>query len=108
MPLPSEIDSGDGRKFQLQEVDPAGMLDLLEAAGTAANSSAWLRYALMICSVISIDGKPVIMPITKDEVKNLARRVGNTGVEAIAAVTYPLEATAAKPAPDEEAQVAKN
>ena len=84
------------------------MLDLLEAAGTAANSSAWLRYALMICSVISIDGKPVVMPITKDEVRNLARRVGNTGVQAIAAVMYPSEPANAAPAPDEEAQVAKN
>ena len=39
--LPSEIDSGDGRRFSLRESNPADMLDLIEAAGNAASSSAW-------------------------------------------------------------------
>ena len=29
--LPSEIDSGDGRRFSLRETNPADMLDLIEA-----------------------------------------------------------------------------
>ena len=90
--LPSEIDSGDGRRFSLRETNPADMLDLIEAAGSAAASGAWLRYALMICSVSAIDAKPILMPLTKNALRDLARRIGNTGMEALAHVHYPEEA----------------
>ncbi len=89
MSLPSEIDSGDGRRFSLREADPATMLDLIEAAGSAASSGAWMRYALMVCSVSAIDGTPVMMPTTKQKIRELGTRIGNRGMEAIAAVTYP-------------------
>ena len=87
--LASEIDSGDGRRFSLRKTNPADMLDLIEAAGVAAASGAWMRYALMICSVSAIDGKPVLMPLTKDAVRDLGRRIGNVGMEALARVHYP-------------------
>ena len=87
--LAQEIDSGDGRRFTLRDTTPADMLDLIEAAGTAAASSAWLRYALMICSVSAIDGKPVLMPLTKNGVRELGRRIGNRGMDALAAAHYP-------------------
>ncbi|TLU72681.1 hypothetical protein [Lichenicoccus roseus] len=87
--LPSEIDSGDGRKFSLLASTPADMLDLLEAAGPAAGSEAWMRYALMICSVSAIDGKPILMPRTKEAVRELARKVGNAGMDALALAHYP-------------------
>ena len=87
--LPSEVESGDGRNFSLREATPADMLDLIEAAGNAAASGAWMRYALMICSVSAIDGKPVLMPLTKDGVRDLGKRIGNTGMEALARVHYP-------------------
>ncbi len=89
MPYPAEIDSGDGRKFALREADPGDMLDLIEAAGSAAGSAAWMRYALMICSVTAIDGKPVMMPTTKEGVRELGRRIGNAGMEALAVLIYP-------------------
>ncbi len=87
--LPSEIDSGDSRRFTLHEANPADMLDLIEAAGTAASSGAWMRYALMVCSVSAIDGKPVLMPLTKNGVRELAKRIGNTGMDALALAHYP-------------------
>ena len=87
--LPSEIDSGDGRRFSLRETNPADMLDLIEAAGSAAASGAWMRYALLICSVNAIDGKPVLMPLTKDAVRDLGKRIGNIGMEALARAHYP-------------------
>ncbi len=87
--LPSEIDSGDARRFSLRETDPADMLDLIEAAGNAAASVAWMRYALMICSVSAIDGKPVLMPLTKSALRDLAKRIGNAGMEALASAHYP-------------------
>ena len=89
MSLPSEIDSGDGRCFALREVNPGDMLDLIEAAGSAASSSAWMRYALMICSVSAVDGKPIMMPTTKQGVRELGRKIGNTGMEALAYIHYP-------------------
>lgn len=91
MMLPSDIDGGDGRRLALRETNPADMLDLIEAAGSAASSGAWMRYALMICSVSAIDGKPVLMPLTKSGVRDLAKKIGNTGMEALARVHYPEE-----------------
>ena len=105
--LPSEIDSGDGRRFSLRQASPADMLDLIEAAGNAASSGAWMRYALMICSVSAIDSKPVLVPLTKDAVRELGRRIGNVGMEALARVHYPEEDENNATTPN-EAEVAKN
>ena len=105
--LPAEIDSGDGRRFSLRDTNPADMLDLIEAAGNAASSTAWLRYALMICSVSAIDGKPILMPLTKNGVRELGRRVGNKGMDALAAVHYP-EPAKDDPQPSAAMDVAKN
>ncbi len=105
--LPSEIDSGDGRRFSLREANPADMLDLIEAAGNAASSGAWMRYALMICSVCAIDGKPVLIPLTKNAVRELGKRIGNVGMEALARVHYPEEADVDETTPV-EVEVAKN
>ena len=105
--LPPEIDDGDGRLFTLREANPADMLDLIEAAGSAASSGAWMRYALMICSVSAIDGKPVLMPLTKNAVRDLARRIGNGGMEALARAHYPEQLDDGT-APSVEVDTAKN
>lgn len=107
MPLPGEVESGDGRRFELRDANPADMLDLIEAAGSAASSAAWMRYALMICSVSAIDGKPVIMPSTKEGVRDLGRRIGNVGMDALACAHYPEGDTAAD-SEDRELDSAKN
>ncbi|WP_418610812.1 hypothetical protein [Gluconobacter cerinus] len=86
--LPKEVRLADGRCLSLKEIDPADMLDLIEAAGSAvtgASAAAWLGYAEMICSVTAIDGVPVQMPGTKEEIRDLARRIGKGGI----AVLYP-------------------
>ena len=107
MPMPAEIDSGDGRRFALREANPGDMLDLIEAAGAAASSGAWMRYALMICSVNAIDGKPVMMPVTKEGIRELGRRIGNVGMEALARVHCPEEAETVGHQ-DREIDIAKN
>ena len=89
MMLPAEVDCEDGRRFTLREANPGDMLDLIEAAGSAASSSAWMHYALMICSVSAIDGKPVMMPTTKQGVRELGRKIGNVGMETLARIHYP-------------------
>ncbi|AOX20598.1 hypothetical protein [Kozakia baliensis] len=87
--LPHEVTTAEGRRLALKEIDPGDMLDLIEAAGSAMNgasATSWLSYAQMICSVTAIDGVPVQMPASKEEVKELARRIGNDGV----AVLHPF------------------
>ncbi|MCQ8277789.1 hypothetical protein NFI95_04940 [Acetobacteraceae bacterium KSS8] len=90
--MSAEIVTEDGRRLSLREINPADMLDLIEAAGTAAGSAAWMRYALMICSVEAIDGKPLMMPHTKDGVRELGRKIGNVGIAALSSYHYPNEA----------------
>ncbi|PYD59240.1 hypothetical protein [Gluconacetobacter entanii] len=90
--IPKEITTASGKKLELRELDPGNMLDLIEVAGTAmrsASAGAWMWYAQMICSVDAIDGVPVEMPETKEQVKQLARRIGNDGIVALQAVFYP-------------------
>lgn len=84
--LPKEVHLADGRCLSLKEIDPADMLDLIEAAGSAvtgASAAAWLGYAEMICSVTAIDSVPVQMPGTKEEIRDLARRIGKIGIAAL-------------------------
>jgi hypothetical protein len=89
--LPSSVQLEDGRTFELRDLDPGDMLDLIEAAGSASASSAWMRYAVMICSVRAISGKPIMMPRTKQAIRELAVRIGNEGVDALYEAHYPGE-----------------
>ena len=112
--IPKEITTASGKKLELRELDPGNMLDLIEVAGTAmqsASAGAWMGYAQMICSVDAIDGVPVEMPETKEQVKQLARRIGNDGIIALQAVFYPPKDKNApeKAVPaDVDAETAKN
>lgn len=108
MGLPSEIDSGDGRRFTLREANPGDMLDLIEAAGSAASSGAWMRYAMMICSVSAIDGKPVMMPTTKPGVRELGRKIGNPGMDALALAHYPDQEPTGENHDERDTDTAKN
>ncbi|RUT27434.1 hypothetical protein C0V97_01305 [Asaia sp. W19] len=90
--LPDEVELGSGRSLTLRELDPGDMLDLIEAGGSAvsgAAASAWLSYAQMICTVRAVNGVPVQMPASKDEVRDLARRIGNEGVMALQPLFFP-------------------
>ncbi len=76
-----------GRTLKIRELDPADMLDLIEAAGEVAGNPAWIRYAMSVASVAEFDGVPVPLPENKDQIKAFARRIGNEGyVAAVRAV----------------------
>lgn len=113
--FPNTLTLQDGRTLTLRELDPGDQLDLIEAAGSAMNSAAagaWMGYAQMIASVTAIDGVPEQMPITKEEIKKLARKLGNAGVLAVQRAMYPekpkgTDATAGEVL-SEEAATAKN
>lgn len=83
----------DGRVLRLREMDPADMLDLIEAAGENAGNRAWLRFAMLACSVQAIDGVPVPFPRDPGGVKALARRIGTAGLEAVRAALFTDTAT---------------
>jgi hypothetical protein len=74
-----------GHRYSLRKMDPADMLDLIEAAGENANNRAWLHFAMIVCSVQAIDGIPVPFPRDAAGIKDLARRLGTDGVEALRA-----------------------
>ena len=99
----TDVVDSTGRKIAVTALDPADMLDLLEAAGDASANSGYMRYAMVICSVSNIDGVPVPRPTKKNEIKALAKRLGNEG---FAAVTKSLfgDDNAAK----DDADTAKN
>ena len=87
--MATEVKTSDGRVLGLRQLTPADTLDLIEAAGQASSSVAWMRYASMICSVSSIDGIPVMMPATKQALRELGRRIGNAGIDALYETHYP-------------------
>ena len=85
----SEVTDSTGRKLVVKEMDPADQLDLFEAAGKNSSNSSWVGMALLVCSVSMIDGVPVPMPSTPDQVKTLARKLGKHGIEAVADALQP-------------------
>ncbi|BBC81288.1 putative phage protein [Acetobacter orientalis] len=94
--LQKEVTTPSGKKLELRELDPGDTLDLIEMAGTAMQSASagpWIGYAQMVCSVEAIDGVPVMMPSTKEQIKQLARRIGNDGMLALQAIFYPKAAS---------------
>lgn len=90
--LMSAVDSR-GRKLLVKEMDPADQLDLFEACAKNSNNSSWVGMALLVCSVTAIDDVPVMMPKTPQQVKDLARRLGSDGIEAVGKALNGKEAT---------------
>lgn len=105
--LPEFVQDG-ARKLYLRELDPGDMLDLIEAAGGTADSGAWMRYAVGVCSVSKIDEMPLPMPKKKEAVKANARLLGNSGVMAVFGVVYPQVVAQDGESPDAEIEATKN
>ena len=88
------VTDSKGRKIVLRVMDPADMLDLIEAAGEAASNSTWVRYAMAVASVAEFDGVPVPMPESKAQIRAFARKMGNEGYEAVVQAVWGLGAPA--------------
>lgn len=101
-----EVADAGGRRLRLRVMDPADMLDLLEAAGENAGNRAWLRFAMIACSVQAIDEVPVPFPRDPAGVKALARRLGTDGLDAARLALFGEEAEAEAGA--DAAVIAKN
>lgn len=77
-----------GRVFQMKTLDPADMLNTIEiAGGAAAENQTWLRMAMLLATVSTIDGIPVPVAGTKNQILNNARMIGNDGLICIADAT---------------------
>jgi hypothetical protein len=101
----TEVTDSKGRKYKLRELDPADALDVLEAAGELSSNLGWVQYATSLCSVAEIEGIPVPMPRNKNAIRDLGRRVGNSG---LVAITRALYGDIAKNKVETEVETAKN
>lgn len=104
----SEIIDGRGRKFITKELDPGDLLDLLEAAGSNSGNSAWLRLAMVVCSVTAIDGVPLPLATTKQDVRTAAKQIGNDGLVALNKALLGDDTAGAAPSDVEAKDTAKN
>lgn len=69
--------------YSVRPLDPGDMFDLFEACGEMSSNRAWVGYASRVCSVRDIDGVPILFPRSKDDVKALARKIGNAALDAL-------------------------
>jgi hypothetical protein len=106
-----ETTDADGKVYKYKDLDPADMLNLMEAAGANSGNQGWMRMAMLISSVKDIDGLPVPMPTNKNQVLSLARQVGNAGLVALNAAMFGDDETpdaAAVASGSEQLELAKN
>ena len=82
MAAPEVLEAG-GLRLRLRVLDPADMLDLIEAAGENSDNRAWLRFAMLVCSVEAIDEVPAPFPRDVAGIKALARRLGTDALNAV-------------------------
>ena len=104
-----EIKDAKGRAFTTKEMDPGDLLELLEASGANSGNAAWVRLAMVICSVTAIDGVPVPAATKKQDVVATAKRIGNDGLVALNAAMFGDDAKPEAPTADADAlEAAKN
>jgi hypothetical protein len=94
-----------GRLISFKEMNPTDMLDLLEAAGPLSTNPGWMKMAMVIASVTDIAGTPVPTARTKDQIRNIARQLGNDGLVALNAAIFGADDEVAE---KEAADTAKN
>ena len=75
-----DVTDAKGRKLSVRIMDPGDMLDLMEAAGDASSNRGFMAMAMHVCSVEAIDDTPVPRPRDKDDIKRMARTLGNEGL----------------------------
>ncbi len=92
---PSTVTDGQGRRITLRRLNALDKLRLFKAAGPMlAQNQAWLGMAVLAWSVAAIDDVPVPAPSSEAQIEAIIARLGDAGIEAIAA------ALSEEPAPD--------
>jgi hypothetical protein len=81
-----EITDATGRRLRVRPPTALDTLRLLKAAGpTLAENQAWLSMAALAVAVTEIDGIPVVTPVSEAQIEALVDRLGDVGLEAVAA-----------------------
>ena len=92
---PPTVTDSQGRRITLRRLNALDKLRLFKAAGPVlAQNQPWLGMAVLACSVAAIDDVPVPAPGTEAQIEAIIARLGDVGIEAIAA------ALSEEPAPD--------
>ena len=87
----SSIDKA-GRNLVVRKLNALDKLRLLKAAGALlSENQAWLGVAMLAASVIEIDGVPVPMPVTEQQIEALVGRLGDPGLDGVAAALAAAE-----------------
>ena len=75
-----------GRLVEAVKLDMAEQWDFMEVAGSAIDNEAWVNTALLAASVITIDGVPEPSGAkSREHMRRILKRIGEAGVEALAA-----------------------
>ena len=81
---PKTVTDASGRRYGIRVLTPGEMLDLLEAAGdTNSTNPGWMRMALAVASVASIDDVPMPPLASKRDIRAAADQIGNAGLVAL-------------------------
>lgn len=96
-----------GRKLEIRPLEALDLLDLFEAAGPNSDNDKWLAMGMRACSVRSIDGVPVSMPVKRDQVRALIAKLGMRGLSA-ASKALNAEEDEKTVTPDDVKEAAKN
>jgi hypothetical protein len=76
-----------GRTLVIHRPTALDTLRLFKAAGpNLAQNEAWLAMAGLACAVREIDGIPSPMPVNEAQIEALVSKLGDVGLEAIAAL----------------------
>lgn len=80
------VTDAEGRRLALRRLSALDKLRLFKAAGPVlAQNQPWLGMAVLACSVTAIDDVPVPVPATEQQIEAMVARLGDTGINAIAA-----------------------
>lgn len=75
----------EGREFTVRRPDALDRLRLFKALGAELSlNTPYLGMALLASAVTTIDGVPVPAPGTESQLEALVRRLGDTGIGAVA------------------------
>jgi len=100
---PTVVTDARGRKLSIRLPDAGDQFDLIEIAGAVADNRPWMFRAMVVYAVSAIDGVPLPLPASKDDLKTNARALGDDGIMAVMESLFP-EAVAAARAADARAR----
>jgi uncharacterized protein YidB (DUF937 family) len=73
-----------GRTLEVRRLGRRETMRLMRMWGTASNVETWLGNGLVAASVKAVDGVPVPLPVTVDQVEALADKLDDAGLRAVA------------------------